>query len=658
MTEQIESELLQQRVVEFEDEVLKAVDAYASGRGDYLEQEHRAHARELGYDEVRISRLWHDARKPAKAEVEVFKRRKLPDDPPQLKVVGGKAMPIVFDRREFVEATRPPTIDEKEAAIKRMAKLWRTDPFAYAKQKDEWADKLDVTKGVIEKAVKVERDKEESEQSQTTKLLAIGVGNDVQLWHAPDGFGYATVWINGHWENHRIDHTSFERWLRAEYGRLNVIKVGGEYIPQAVGAQALRDAIATLEGVAKFHREQRPQPLFRVGGDRKVIWIDLGGWDWSAVKVTAEGWEVVPKADVAFLRTDQTLPLPEPKRGGSVHALQRVLNVQASQFVLAVGWLLQAWNPVGSCPLINVEGPSEAGKTSVCRMMLRGVDPTKAELRKARRPDDLLISARNNWVLGFDNMSYMTADWSDTLCMISTGISSGTRVHYTNDEEHVFSVKRPVIFNGIPTELAQRSDLASRTIKLEVLPITTRRTDEDLEEEFVKIWPGVLGGLLDGLVGAMRDRRTIVVDDPARMMDFEQFAEAGCRAMGFAKDKFVTEYALNRLGSMAMAAEASAVGRAVIEFLRMNSKGFAGQMSGLLQALQTYRGDAGYRDWPKDPTRLSTELRRLTKPLSAIGITCATGVDRRSEKGGTQHDVIVKYAEAGSNTVQAATRLE
>jgi hypothetical protein len=104
-------------------------------------------------------------------------------------------------------------------------------------------------------------------------------------------------------------------------------------------------------------------------------------------------------------------------------------------------------------------------------------------------------------------------------------------------------------------------------------------------------------------------------------------------------------YALNRQGSMAMAAEANAVGRAVKEFLRKNpKKGFVGQMSGLLQALQTYKGDANWRDWPKDATRLSTELRRLTKPLAAIGITCATGVDRRSE-GGSQHDVIIKRAE-------------
>src|SRR5262249_10142720 len=145
------------------------------------------------------------------------------------------------------------------------------------------------------------------------------------------------IWVNGHWENHRIDSTSFERWLRAEYGRLNPYRVGGEYIPQAVGAQALRDGIATLEGVAKFHREERPQPLYRVGGDRKVIWIDLAGEDWKSVRVTAEGWSVEDRADVAFLRTAQTLALPKPKRGGSIQALRSVINVQDHQFILVVG---------------------------------------------------------------------------------------------------------------------------------------------------------------------------------------------------------------------------------------------------------------------------------------------------------------------------------
>jgi hypothetical protein len=239
----------------------------------------------------------------------------------------------------------------------------------------------------------------------------------------------------------------------------------------------------------------------------------------------------------------------------------------------------------------------------------------------------------------------MTLELSDVLCMISTGISTGTRKHYTNDEEHVFTVERPVVFNGISDNLIERSDLASRTIKLQTPRLTVRRTDAELKEEFAKIWPSVFGALLDGLVGGLRDGSAIRVDKPARLMDFERFAEAGCRAMGFAEWEFVKAYAANRQVSMVASAEASAVGRAVLAFmksyLKKHPEGFAGKMETLYDKLESYRGDASWRDWPKDPTRLSTELSRLEKPLAAYGINCQRHVDRRTV-GGTQKDVVLE----------------
>src|SRR5215471_17579522 len=227
--------------------------------------------------------------------------------------------------------------------------------------------------------------------------------------------------------------------------------------------------------------------------------------------------------------------------------------------------------------------------------------------------------------------------------MIATGISSGARTLYTDDEEHTFTVRRPVIFNGIPGDLTERSDLASRTIKLEISRIVQRRTKSDLEREFEAIWPGVLGALLDGLVGGLRDQASVKVDDPARLMDFEQFAEAGCRAMGFEEWEFVDAYKANRHGSMVVAAEASAVGRAVVAFMR-DVGGFRGQKQHLYNRLShyDYKGDISSRDWPKSPTRLSTELSRLAKPLAALSIRCVTKVDRRQE-GGTQKDVVIEY---------------
>ena len=95
---------------------------------------------------------------------------------------------------------------------------------------------------------------------------------------------------------------------------------------------------------------------------------------------------------------------------------------------------------------------------------------------------------------------------------------------------------------------------------------------------------------------------------------------------------------------MVVAAEASAVGRAVMAFLKDNPGGFRGQMQHLHGRLShyDYKGETSWRDWPRSPTRLSTELSRLSKPLAALSIRCLTKVDRRQE-GGTQKDVVLEY---------------
>src|SRR5262249_45672103 len=166
----------------------------------------------------------------------------------------------------------------------------------------------------------------------------------------------------------------------------------------------------------------------------------------------------------------------------------------------------------------------------------------------------------------------------------------------------------------IPGDLTERNDLASRTIKLEISRIVQRRTKSDLEREFEAIWPGVLGALLDGLVGGLRDQASVKVDDPARLMDFEQFAEAGCRAMGFEEWEFVDAYKANRRGLVVVAVEASAVGRVAVALMR-DVRGFRGPMQHLYGRLSKYdyKGDAPWEDWPKIGKRLSPDLSRLSK---------------------------------------------
>jgi putative DNA primase/helicase len=302
----------------------------------------------------------------------------------------------------------------------------------------------------------------------------------------------------------------------------------------------LGDGIAQIEAWASRSGKEF-KPALRTGSCNGEIWIDLGTPEWNAVHITGKGCSVVKCPGVRFIRSGTLRPLPVPIRGGKIQELQSVLNVRPEDFVLVAAWLLQALNPEGAYPLISAEGESTNGKTTVCNMLLGLVDPNLTGLRSVKTENDLYIGAKNNHAVGFDNLSRMNATLADALCKISTGIAIGARKLYTDDEEYAFYARRPMVFNGIPTDLTERSDLATRTVRLRIPPIPAnkKRGDRSLWDDFNDMKGRLFGALCDGLVGALRDWRTIEIEERARFADFEAFAEAGCRAMGFRAWAFV-----------------------------------------------------------------------------------------------------------------------
>ena len=553
---------------------------------------------------------------------------------------------VKFDKRDHQQVPKEPmTLDQRDGYYEVLADLWGTEPTQYEEKKRWLGKELGLPLKTIEREVKLRRDErkegKEDEISQAAKIIAIGMGEDMRLWHSPVGNAYASVLVGEHWENYRIGGSPFDQVLRAKYGKQNQIKIRDKWVWQGPGAGALKDGKASLEAYAKFQGAER-EPAIRVGGGGGVIWIDLGGPDWHVVKVTPEGWEVQSRGDVAFIRTGTMLGLPVPVRGGNVNDLRRVLNIREEEFVLVPGWMLQALNPVGPYPFLNMWGEAEHGKTTVTKLILRCVDPNSAGLRRVRKEEDVIIAAKNNWTIGLDNMSSMGASMSDLFCTLATGISYGGRRLYSDDDENVFTVERPAAFNGIPGDLVERADLASRLIKIFVPPLMRRRTEAMLGAEFQAIWPGVFGALLDGLVAGLRDGRGIAVADPARLMDFEQFAEAGCRRMGFQQWEFVDAYAVNRKGGLITVAEGHPVARAITAYMEKHPDGFVGRMSALFTKLGWFKValKIADRDWPKDPARLSSELSRIRKPLAAVGISVET-VDRRPV--GSQKDIVLGW---------------
>jgi len=111
--------------------------------------------------------------------------------------------------------------------------------------------------------------------------------------------------------------------------------------------------------------------------------------------------------------------------------------------------------------------------------------------------------------------------------------------------------------------------------------------------------------------------------------------------MGFADWEFVNAYAANRKGLLVIAAEASAVARLIVILLKCYPGGFQGRMEQLYKKLEAHQHEVPNREWPKNPIKLSNQLRRCDKALNAVGVYCELDIDNR-RFGGSQHDLIIE----------------
>ena len=150
---------------------------------------------------------------------------------------------------------------------------------------------------------------------------------------------------------------------------------------------------------------------------------------------------------------------------------------------------------------------------------------------------------------------------------MSTGAGYSKRAMRTNAELFQIQVCTPILLNGIPEDLAERSDLASRTVVLE-LPALTEENQMDEDEfwdQFDEAHPWILGALLDGVVGALRNSKNISLEGYGRirMTGFARWAEAGCRALGFAEDQFLNAFVANQKRAMEIVYKQDLVAQAV-----------------------------------------------------------------------------------------------
>ena len=123
---------------------------------------------------------------------------------------------------------------------------------------------------------------------------------------------------------------------------------------------------------------------------------------------------------------------------------------------------------------------------------------------------------------------------SNAFCRLATGGGSATRQLYTDTDEILFNVQRPILLNGIE-DIATRGDLMDRAIpySLPNIPEDKRKPEKQFWRDFEAARPRILGALCTAVSGALRNLSSVNLEGLPRMADFAEWATAAETSMGF-----------------------------------------------------------------------------------------------------------------------------
>jgi len=454
-------------------------------------------------------------------------------------------------------------------------------------------------------------DNDGAKKSQATLLIEIG--QQFELFHCPNKEAYAQIGK----QVLSVASKAFKDKLSHEFFTLT---------GKGCNGKAIADALATLESIAKY---DSPEHVVynRVANLGDKIYIDIGCNNFRVIEITTEGWQTLDIAPVKFVRKQGFAALPEPVKGGELSGLKSFLNIHNEQLPLALGFIFCAVAGISPYPILILQGEQGTGKSTTSRVIRSFIDPSTVPLRNPPKdPRDLIVSAANSHCVVLDNLSGLKPEFSDCLCRLSTGGGHDLRKLYTDMDQSLIDVQRPVMVNGID-DIATRPDLAERALilNLPVINDIARKTENEFWQDFDKSKPILLGAILAAIAAGLKHRSSIQLPIKPRMADAAIWITA-CESAFNPETPFINAHRINQQEAIELSIEASPVGSAIIE-LMANREYWTGTPTNLFKALAAIAGESQTRGraWPQSTKGLKASINRLKASFRKIGINIDEG---------------------------------
>jgi len=225
-------------------------------------------------------------------------------------------------------------------------------------------------------------------------------------------------------------------------------------------------------------------------------------------------------------------------------------------------------------------------------------------------------------LVSLENISNLGHDYQDALCVLATGGAHATRMLYSNSEEVILNLRKPIILNGISVNITAQ-DLLDRSIHIELPTVEDRLQSSHVDQVFDSQYARIVGAILDQFVAALRliDKVQIAQADKPRMLDFAILGEAVSMANGLPEGTFIDYYKSMRRKGVYRTIDSSPIGSALLGFLQSHPLGWSGQLNGLLATLISHK-PYGENNWPKSAKALGDVLRRLSPAIRTLGFEC------------------------------------
>jgi len=474
--------------------------------------------------------------------------------------------------------------------------------------------------------------------SQATRLVQIAHRYCTEFFRNQYNEAFAAIRNDDYLKVIAVDSRDFKDWLGFEYFR----ETGNT--PSTV---SLYSALSVLRGEA-LHRGRRYILDVRVTGDENTIYYDLCSDDWRMVKITADGWEIIPHTMPIFRRFMHQQPQVTPRKDGDLRILLNYVPLKnESDEKLFLSSVATSVIPHIPHVIIIFSGVPGSRKTTVSKMIKRLVDPSALKVQSL--PNDrreLAQQLAHHYLCAFDNISCLTEWQSDMLCRAATGEGFSKRKLYTDEDDVIFEYRRAIVLNGIGG-FVQRLDLLDRCVVFELDSVdeAERKEERMVWSQFERDLPKIFGGLLNVISKAMKllpdVREDLYSKGLPRMADFCVWGEAIARALGYAEFEFYNAYRKRLKSQSREVLTSDILAYVLLDWLEslkddMGNVRWRGTASELYVALKNHAKNREIMlsgsGFPRAPNSLKRRLNEMRKSLAEFGVEILT--DRAPTKKG------------------------